>query len=67
MNEIKIKTKNLIIVIVVVILLILFIGTSNDCRSYGDGNGIIGYSNGKTIFAITPTYARPVQKAELTR
>lgn len=69
MNEIRLKTKNLIIVIGAISFLLIWIGLHNRCVQTDNGaNGDkISISNLPIIYAITPTYARPVQKAELTR
>lgn len=64
-NEVRIKQRNLIVFVTVLCLLILYLLTRETCS-----NSNAESSKLKTlpiIYAITPTYARHVQKAELTR
>lgn len=76
MNEIRIRPRQLALLLgVVVFLMLLILRSSNECppnngptamRRGAAGNGQRDETL-PTIYAITPTYARPVQKAELTR
>lgn len=76
MNEVRIKPRNLGIFLggLVFVLFVLLRSSSNNCSTNGDGphkaatlnRGVVD-QHVPTIYAITPTYARPVQKAELTR
>lgn len=69
MNEIRLKSKNVIIVIGAISFLLIWLMFHNQCVQKDiEANGDeLSYKNLPTIYAITPTYARPVQKAELTR
>lgn len=69
MNEIRLKSKNLIIVVGAISFLLIWLLFHNRCvQKDSEANGdALANSNLPTIYAITPTYARPVQKAELTR
>lgn len=73
MNEIRIKFKQFVIGSAVVFFLLFYLAfRSPECPSATDAE--IAYQQQVpqktqpfTVYAITPTYARPVQKAELTR
>lgn len=73
MNEIRIRPRNLALLlggVVFLMLLMLRSGGGNECLSNGQAAGRRGVqrkADAPIIYAITPTYARPVQKAELTR
>lgn len=69
MNEIRLNTKNLIIVCGAISFLLIWLLFHNRCVQKDNEANVDGLSNSNlpTIYAITPTYARPVQKAELTR
>lgn len=65
MHEIRIKPKTLTVAIAVVtFLLVMLIMQRSKCDP---GNGARPAAPLAIVYAITPTYARPVQKAELTR
>ncbi|CAO1410975.1 unnamed protein product [Diamesa serratosioi] len=68
-NEIRIKQRNLIVIVIVLSLLFLYLITRETCSR--NTQNIKSESSElealPIIYAITPTYARPVQKAELTR
>lgn len=78
-QEIRIKTKHFYVVLVILGFLIVYnLSYNRSCSNEQDelsGAELAGESReaflpnqkGPTIYAITPTYARPVQKAELTR
>ncbi|EDS42141.1 galactosylgalactosylxylosylprotein 3-beta-glucuronosyltransferase I [Culex quinquefasciatus] len=79
-QEIRIKTKHFYAVLVILgFLLIYSLSSNNGCDSDGQSSpnsefaaaggreAFLLNQKGPTIYAITPTYARPVQKAELTR
>ncbi|KAG5673383.1 hypothetical protein PVAND_003439 [Polypedilum vanderplanki] len=72
-NEVRISQRKFIaIVIIVVILLIYTLTRSSSCDSKeftinNNQQQSQSLDNKPIIYAITPTYARPVQKAELTR
>lgn len=75
MNEIRIRPRQMAFLVgVVVFLMLVMLRSSNDCTAKNVSTtamrrGAGGQREEKlpTIYAITPTYARPVQKAELTR
>lgn len=82
MNEIHIKFKPFVIGTIVIFVLLFYLAArSPECPTMLQPNAIIATdayhqqqvpqtkrsSQPFTIYAITPTYARPVQKAELTR
>lgn len=82
MNEIHIKFKPFVIGTIVIFFLLFYLAArSPECPTMLQPNAIIATdayhqqqvpqtkrsSQPFTIYAITPTYARPVQKAELTR
>lgn len=69
MNEIRLKSKNVFIVCGAISFLIIWLLFHNRCVENDNGANAdeLSHSNLPTIYAITPTYARPVQKAELTR
>ena len=65
MSEIRIH-KNLVIIVGGIFILLFLLLINNRCDSDANSGGPVN-SNMPTIYAITPTYSRPVQKAELTR
>lgn len=81
MNEIHIKFKPFVIGIIVVFVLLFYLAArSPECPALADTTtSADAYhqqqqvpqtkrsSQPFTVYALTPTYARPVQKAELTR
>lgn len=79
-QEIRIKTKHFYALLVILGFLLIYSLSSNrgcdsttdqtqlDRRAFQENReAFIPNQKGPTIYAITPTYARPVQKAELTR
>ncbi|XP_055637166.1 galactosylgalactosylxylosylprotein 3-beta-glucuronosyltransferase I [Toxorhynchites rutilus septentrionalis] len=77
-QEIRIKAKPFYAVLVILAFLIIYsISSNRDCGDEEQIKAALEQSlnreafhlnqKGPTIYAITPTYARPVQKAELTR
>lgn len=67
MSEIKMKSRNLFILISIFFIILFFISITNLKCDKLPSIIVNKQHNLKTIFAITPTYARPTQKAELTR
>lgn len=78
MTEIRIKVKTFVIASVTVLFLIFYlIARSPKCHdslhkiSASTYQQVVSSKNelipAFTVYCITPTYARPVQKAELTR
>lgn len=69
MNEIRLKSKNVLIVVGAISFLIIWLMFHNRCVEKDNEANADELSNSHLpiIYAITPTYARPVQKAELTR
>lgn len=76
MHEIRIRPRQLALLLgVVVFLMLLMLRSTSDCSTTNSSEafrrGAVGGRRFSeklpTIYAITPTYARPVQKAELTR
>ena len=68
-NDIRIKQRTLIIIVTVVCILFLYLNSRVTCsnstqNTNGDKSALVTMP---IIYAITPTYARPVQKAELKR
>lgn len=68
-NDVRIKQRNLIVFVTVLCLLFLYLVTRETCSNSTQN---INAESSKLetlpiIYAITPTYARHVQKAELTR
>lgn len=65
-GEIRIKTKNFIIVLILTVFLLYVISGKRKCEPdvVIEDDSLVDLP---TIYTITPTYARPVQKAELTR
>ncbi|XP_052866294.1 galactosylgalactosylxylosylprotein 3-beta-glucuronosyltransferase I [Anopheles cruzii] len=79
-QEIRLRLKHVIAFVAIVVFLFFYSLTSNrDCdggqleaeqwvQAEGQGrDAFLPNRKGPTIYAVTPTYARPVQKAELTR
>lgn len=69
-NEVRIKQRNLVIIVTVLCLLFLYLLTRETCSKSTQNTKTESNELGAAlpiIYAITPTYARPVQKAELTR
>ncbi|XP_058821630.1 galactosylgalactosylxylosylprotein 3-beta-glucuronosyltransferase I [Topomyia yanbarensis] len=75
-QDIRIKTKHFYTVLVILgFLLIYSLSSNRDCaaddqkdsESADKRDAFVPNLKGPTIYAITPTYARTVQKAELTR
>lgn len=77
-QEIRIKTKHFYALLVILgFLLIYSLSSNRGCDSVeqlevdpefaGSREAFLPFQKGPTIYAITPTYARTVQKAELTR
>ena len=64
-NEIRLKQKNLLIAFVALFILFIFMLTRK-C-SPDEQRSDKQQSHLPVIYAVTPTYTRPVQKAELTR
>lgn len=65
MTEVRLKLRTLVLGAVLLVALVYLIFRGKDCNS-----GLISRLQPEhpiTIYAITPTYARPVQRAELTR
>lgn len=78
MNEIRIKLKPFVMVVITLLILLFYLAFRNpDCQNFTSYTDTYQpqqvpqsrptTSQPFTIYAITPTYARPVQKAELTR
>lgn len=67
MSEIKMKSKNLFIIIIIIVIVLFLLSITNLKCDKLPSIIVNKQHNLKTIFAITPTYARPTQKAELTR
>lgn len=65
-SEIRISQRKAVGAAVVVVLLFIYILNRNSCDLDNAEKSEIG-SDLPTIYAITPTYYRPVQQAELTR
>lgn len=66
MGEIKMKLKHLLMIVSIFFITIILLSVTNlKCDKLP--LLVANQKHLKTIFAITPTYARPVQKAELTR
>ncbi|KAJ6636588.1 Galactosylgalactosylxylosylprotein 3-beta-glucuronosyltransferase I [Pseudolycoriella hygida] len=63
MNEIRLKPKNFLITVGAITFLLIWLLFHNRCANSDEQPN----SDLPIIYAITPTYARPVQKAELTR
>lgn len=62
-KDMNIKTKNIFIILIIVCIVIVFFKVQNE-NSYHSREVT---KNTFKVYAITPTYSRPVQKAELTR
>ncbi|CAD7087680.1 unnamed protein product [Hermetia illucens] len=68
MGEIHLRPRQIIIIVVIFVVIILFItNTRQNCEFPKYYRSSARKDDLPTIFAITPTYYRPVQKAELTR
>lgn len=79
MNEIHLKFKPFVIGTATVFFLLFYLAMrSPECSQYSSSTSIVSEALKQqvpqmqsaqpfTIYAITPTYTRPVQKAELTR
>lgn len=68
-NEIRIRQRTLIIIVTVLCFLFLYLITRETCANSTQSTNTDSSELVKlpVIYAITPTYARHVQKAELTR
>lgn len=71
MSEIRIKPRNLIIYVCLLVLVVFLVARRSNCfaamPSTTNSRRQPQQGQQPIIYAITPTYARPVQKAELTR
>lgn len=78
MNEIRIRERTFLLGIALISLVIFYLVLVDQCEpqsnyKYSERpkaehiSGKVRSSQPITIYAVTPTYARPVQKAELTR
>lgn len=64
-NEIRISCRKAIVLGISITALFIYVVSKNSCESSKHESDEIKAS--PIIYAVTPTYARPVQKAELTR
>lgn len=63
-GELRISYKKLIISVLAVVAVFIYVLNKNSCPQVEPITEIL---NKPVIYAVTPTYSRPVQKAELTR
>ncbi|CRL04466.1 CLUMA_CG017549, isoform A [Clunio marinus] len=67
-SEIRISGKKLLGIVAVVLILFIYVFNKNSCTSSQNQEKYQEDKSPSTIiYAVTPTYYRPVQKAELTR
>lgn len=69
-NEIRISSRKAIATVIITLILFIYLLNKNSsCDNIKDTNqaATLDSDNLPIIYAITPTYNRPVQKAELTR
>ncbi|XP_055380498.1 galactosylgalactosylxylosylprotein 3-beta-glucuronosyltransferase I [Condylostylus longicornis] len=62
MTEIRVRPKQFLLTLILFGLLLWYVASRNKCSSDLEYNDSL-----PLIYAVTPTYARPTQKAELTR
>lgn len=72
MSEVRIRPRQVLILIIVFIVVLMMVHRNGKRTCQGPEYLQAMYSKSQTdtlpkIYAITPTYARPAQKAELTR
>lgn len=65
-NEIRLSYRKVLAILISLLILFVYILNKKSCESAvqidsSESQGL------PTIYAVTPTYYRPVQKAELTR
>lgn len=63
-SEIRISYKKFVIFIITIIIVFIYVLSKNSCESSQPEKVVF---EEPIIYAVTPTYYRPVQKAELTR
>lgn len=63
-GELRISYKKLIVSVLAVVAVFIYVLNKNSCPQVEPITEIL---NKPVIYAVTPTYSRPVQKAELTR
>lgn len=65
MKDIRVNTRFILFAVIFLVIFIVYLTTNKKCDEHKIS--ITPYQELPTIFAVTPTYSRPVQKAELTR
>lgn len=67
-NEIRLSYRKVLAILISLLILIVYILNKKSCEPAVAVQNDSSESQGlPTIYAVTPTYYRPVQKAELTR
>lgn len=68
MKDIRVNTRFVLFAVIFLVIFIVYLTTNKKCDEHKTNKiSITPYQELPTIFAVTPTYSRPVQKAELTR
>lgn len=66
-SELRLSYRKALAVGVSVFLLFVYVWNRNSCEPAEQTDNSSEIAQLPTIYAVTPTYYRPVQKAELTR
>lgn len=68
-SELRLSYRKLLTIVVLLMILFVYILNKSSCESQENYDQILDQIEepSAVIYAITPTYYRPVQKAELTR
>lgn len=69
-NDIRLSYRQAIVIGIITFISFIYALSKNSCNSNVEesaASSLINGGNLPIIYAVTPTYYRPVQKAELTR
>ena len=67
-NEIRLSYRQVIVITIITFMLFIYAFSGNKtCNESSSSSVLLTDNNLPVIYAVTPTYYRPVQKAELTR
>lgn len=66
-SEVRLSYRKALVVGVSVFLVFVYVLNRNSCEPAEKTDNSAEIAQLPTIYAVTPTYFRPVQKAELTR
>lgn len=66
-SDIRLSSRRALAITISVFLLFIYVLSRNSCETTEQTDNSSTITHSPLIYAVTPTYYRPVQKAELTR